>query len=112
MIKSKKELKRFIKEEIYKTTGVKVELEDLIQGNNLITSGNGRKYFGLYIFCPSVEQALENDRITFDSSYAKKDYFKEGFILSKEDIKFKLEDTIAEIKELLIELNGGKYENL
>ena len=99
MIKSKRELKKFVKEEIYKATGVKANVE---YSGVLRINGKG-SYLSFEIDCPSLNYYLKNKWIGFPMGLAKKDYFEEGFALNKEDVLKEIQDTIIEIKEVLSE---------
>lgn len=107
MIKSKRELKKFVKEEIYKATGVKVNVANI----GLYKSGNGHNYFSFEINNPLLAYLSNNElkiyvlhkEYRFLANDAKEGYFTEGFILNKEDILKQLQDTIIEIKEVLSE---------
>ena len=91
-IKSNKELISFVKNEILKETKVQVTIE------YSVVKAVGGDYFKLEIDCPLIHDQLKNNTISFNMGYAKKDYFKEGFILYEDDIKKKLEDVIKEIR--------------
>lgn len=96
MIQTKNELIKFIKDSIFTSTGKKVKLELMTNGyKEMFTSGNGMHYFGYEIL---VENELRIS-ICFEAGYAKRDYFKEGYILDEHEVLFLLEDIIEEIKE-------------
>ena len=102
MIKSKKEFKKFVQEEIYKATGIKANVKYRGVQKSLVSQYEFY-FFEFEINCPSLDCSLYNDRISFQMNGAKNDYFEEGFTLTKEAILKKLHHTIVEIKEVLSE---------
>ncbi len=90
MIKSKRELRSEIIKNLKELTDLKFELS-YTEG----VAGKGLKYFGYSIYFNEIE---EKHSITFSMGYARKDYFKEGFILSPKHVKDQCEELVEYIK--------------
>ena len=89
MIKSKKELRSQIIKNLKALTKLKFKLT-YTEG----VAGNGLKYFGYSIYFNEIEEKYS---ITFSMCYARKNYFKEGFILSPTYVKNQCKDLIEYI---------------
>lgn len=89
MIKNKRELRSEIIKNLKELTDLKFELtyaEDV--------AGNGLKYFGYSIYFEELE---ERYYIMFGMAYAKKNYFKEGFVLNPKHVKNQCEGLVEYI---------------
>lgn len=89
MIKNKRELRSQIIKNLKDLTELKFELtytEDI--------AGNGQKYFGYSIYFEEIEERYS---IMFSMGYARKDYFKEGFILNPKHVKDQCEELVEYI---------------
>lgn len=89
MIKSKRELRSEIIKNLKELTDLKFELT-YTEG----TAGNGLKYFGYDIYFEEIE---ERHSITFGMGYARKNYFKEGFIVNPKNVKKQCEELVEYI---------------
>lgn len=90
MITNKRELRKEINKCLKRLTGgqkFKLYYTETKVGNFL-------KYFGYEVYFDKFEG---NYLVMFCMTYAKKDYFKEGFILHEEDIEIQCEDVVEEI---------------
>lgn len=91
MIKNKRQLRSEIIRNLKGLTDLKFELtyaEDM--------AGNGQKYFGYSIYFEEIEERYS---IMFGMAYAKKDYFKEGFVLNPKHVKDQCEGLVEYINE-------------
>lgn len=92
MIKNKRELRSEIIKNLKELTELKFKLtyaEDV--------AGNGQKYFGYSIYFEALEERYV---IMFNMAYAKKDYFKEGFVLNPKHVKDQCEGLVEYINWL------------
>jgi hypothetical protein len=89
MITNKRELRKAITKILKRLTGEKFKLQ-----YTETKTGNSLKYFGYEVIFEKIEGYYS---VMFCMTYAKKDYFKEGFILHEEDIEIQCEDLAEEI---------------